>query len=309
MRRPRPSTLAAASLLATVALLAALAPLLPLPDPAAMDPARGHAAPRIAWEPGDPGAAPTASGLPALRRVLFGDAVLAGLLGRDALGRDLAARLVWGGRVSLLVGFLATLVAALIGVPWGLLAGWCGGRLDGLLMRLVDVLYAVPFLFVVILLVGVLRGVDAGSAPDRLVVLLLVIGATSWLTMARMVRAQVHAVRGAEHVVAAVALGAAPLHIVLRHVLPQVRGLIIVVLTLTVPRVMLFEAFLSFLGLGVEPPGVSWGVLASEGTEQLTVVGTAWWLVLFPGLALTVTLAALNHLGDALRDALDPRLR
>ena len=313
MSGARAGTGVAATLLALVVLGAALAPLLPLADPSAMHHQLGSAAPAVRWATLEHAEwerlaeqHPLAT---SVRQALFDDGAVLGLMGRDTQGRDVFARVLWGGRVSLLVGLLATLVSALIGVAWGVLAGWVGGRLDELLMRVVDLLYAVPFLFVVILLVGLLRGIDPGSAPDRTVLLFVVIGSISWLTMARIVRGQVIALRGAEFVLAAHALGATPWHIVRRHVLPQLRGLVIVSLTLTVPRVMLFEAFLSFLGLGVEPPGVSWGILASEGLENLTAVGTAWWLIVFPGAALAVTLGSLNVLGDSLRDALDPRLR
>lgn len=312
-RKLAPSPSWALALLALVTLLIAAAPLLPLPDPAAMHPGLGAQGPTLRWEPvpelelselarQHPRAA-------ALRRACFGDRALTGLLGSDHLGRDLGARVLWGGRVSLLVGLLATLVSALIGVPWGVLAGSCGGWVDGLLMRVVDVLYAIPLIFVVILLVGLLRGMDASVAPDRLTVLFVVIGAVSWLTMARIVRGQVLSLKQREFVLASRALGCPPAWLVLRHVLPHLTGTVLVVLTLTVPKVMLFEAFLSFLGLGVEPPGVSWGVLASEGLENLTAVSTAWWLVAFPGAALALTLLALNLLGDGLRDSFDPRSR
>jgi oligopeptide transport system permease protein len=313
MSARRPGTLVALTALAFVVALAVLAPVLPLADPTAMHPARGGTSPVAQWGPLPPGeAAQLAQDHPLawrLRTVVFGEQALTGLLGRDGLGRDLLSRIAWGGRVSLLVGLLATLVSGLIGVAWGVTAGWIGGRVDSLLMRTVDVLYAVPFLFLVILLVGVLRGLDQAQAPDRTVVLFVVIGAVSWLTMARIVRGQVLGLRQTESVIATIALGAGSWHLVRHHVLPHVRGVVIITLTLTVPRVMLFEAFLSFLGLGVEPPGVSWGILASEGTESLSAVGTAWWLVVFPGAALALTLGSLNVLGDSLRDALDPRLR
>jgi oligopeptide transport system permease protein len=251
---------------------------------------------------------PLATGI---RQAIFGDKELAGLMGTDALGRDVAARVVWGGRVSLMVGLVATIVAVLIGVSWGLIAGFLGGRTDTLMMRIVDVLYSVPFLFIVILVIAILRDfgdVLADWGIDRLVILYACIGAISWLTMARVVRGQVLSLRERDFITATRALGSSQTRVMLHHVLPNRWGIVIVYLTLTVPRVMLFEAFLSFLGLGVEPPGVSWGILASEGLEALTPISATWWLIVFPGLALVLTLSALNSLGDALRDALDPRL-
>lgn len=310
----RPGSRPALAWLALVALAALLAPALPLPAPDALRPERASQAPELAWRHQDPRSLdelaadhPLAVGT---RRALVDEGALDGLLGTDPLGRDLAARVLWGARVSLAVGLAATLVSLLLGVAWGLLAGLSGPRTDALLMGLVDVLDAVPFLFVVILMVAALRGdpADAGvEGPARLVLLFCAIGAVSWLTMARVVRSQVRALRRRDFVLSARALGAGPLTIALRHVLPNLWGLILVALTLTVPRIILLEAFLSFLGLGVEPPGVSWGLLASEGLESLTAVSTAWWLVAVPGLALALTLGSLNLLGDALRDALDPR--
>jgi len=310
----RPGSVTALALLVIVTVTALLAPILPLPAPDGMDPALGAVPPGLRWAEWDAEHAerlvadhPLAG---AMRRALFGDSCLQGLLGTDGLGRDHAARLIWGARVSLLVGLAATLVAMVIGVSWGLLAGLVGGRLDNIMMRLVDVAYAVPFLFIVILLIALLRGGPSGggsAGPDRLMLLFIAIGAISWLTMARVVRGQVLALRNTDFVAAARGLGAGLPRIGLVHILPNLSGLIAVYLTLTVPQVMLFEAFLSFLGLGVEAPGVSWGLLASEGMATLTAVGTSWWLVLFPSLALTLTLGSLNILGDALRDALDPR--
>ena len=310
----RPGTSAMAAVLLGVVLLSVLAPLLPLPHYARLDAARGGTGPAPAWRAADDSLAALRRDAPraaALRESLFGDRELAGVLGTDALGRDVLARVAWGGRVSLMVGLIASLVSVVIGVSWGLLAGFAGGRVDHLMMRAVDVLFSVPLLFVVILVVAVLRERATQLAAiglTRLVVLYLVIGSVSWLTMARIVRGQVLSLREREFVAAARALGAGPARIVVRHILPNLWGTVIVYLTLTVPRVILLEAFLSFLGLGVEPPGVSWGILAAEGLEQLTAISVAWWLVVFPGAALAVTLLSLNTLGDALRDALDPRL-
>ena len=311
----RRGSVAALLLVGLVALAAGSAPILPLPSPAELRLDQGATAPSPRWASSSPAArAARAEDQPlaaSLRQSLFGDGELQGLLGTDSLGRDLLARVVWGARVSLAVGLVAALVAAVLGVAWGLVAGLTGGRVDQLMMRAVDVLDAVPLLMVAILLVAILRDVsqelrDLGI--DRLVLLFVVIGAMSWLSMARVVRAQVLSLRGRDFVLAARALGAGPVRIGIVHVLPNLVGLIVVTLTLNVPRVVLFEAFLSFLGLGVEPPGVSWGILAAEGVASLAVLSVSWWLVVFPSLALALTLMALNVLGDALRDALDPRL-
>lgn len=313
--RRRPGSTTALALLTLVVAAALLAPALPLPAPFSLRPAEAGRAPGPAWVSADEAALDQLAEDHALavgaRRLVFGDAELAGLMGTDALGRDVAARVTWGARVSLMVGLVATLVSMLIGVGWGLLAGYAGGRTDALMMRTVDVLYSVPFLFVVILVIAMLRELAQPLREigiDRLVILYVVIGAISWLTMARIVRGQVLSLRQHDFVTAARALGAGRGRILVRHLLPNLWGLVIVYLTLTVPRVMLFEAFLSFLGLGVEPPGVSWGILASEGLESLTPVSITWWLIAFPGAALVLTLSSLNTLGDALRDALDPRL-
>ena len=219
------------------------------------------------------------------------------LLGTDELGRDLLTRTMWGSRVSLGVGLLATFVSLTIGVSYGALAGYLGGRADRVMMRIVDVLYGLPFMFFVIILM-VLLGRNIFN-------LFIALGAVQWLTMSRIVRGQVLSLREREFVQGARALGSRPLRILALHVVPNAAGPIIVYATLTVPAVMLEEAFLSFLGLGVQPPMASWGSLASEGAAHLDVRP---WLILFPGVALTVTLFSLNFLGDGLRDALDPQV-
>jgi oligopeptide transport system permease protein len=219
-------------------------------------------------------------------------------LGTDELGRDLLTRILYGARISFAVGILATLVSLTIGVTYGSIAGLRGGGVDHVMMRLVDILYGLPFMFVVILLI-VLFG-------RHIVNLFIALGAVQWLTMARIVRGQVLSLRARDFVLSAHAMGASPWRVVVRHLLPNAIGPIVVYATLTVPAIMLEEAFLSFLGLGVQPPMASWGSLAAEGAAAMEAYP---WLILFPGLALTLTLLSLNFLGDGLRDALDPQLR
>jgi oligopeptide transport system permease protein len=216
--------------------------------------------------------------------------------GTDNLGRDLFARTTYGGRISLAVGLLATLVSLVIGVSYGMLSGYVGGRLDAWMMRTVDVLYSLPFIIFVILLM-VMFG-------RNFLLLFVAIGAVEWLTMARITRAQTLNLRNAEFVEAARALGYSHTRILFRHLLPNLIGPIIIYATLTVPAVMLLEAVLSFLGLGVQAPMSSWGSLIKEGAEKMDA---APWLLLFPGSFFCLTLFALNFLGDGLRDALDPK--
>ena len=217
-------------------------------------------------------------------------------LGTDIFGRDLLTQIMYGGRVSLAVGFVATAVALLIGVTWGAVAGYAGGRVDAAMMRFVDILYALPFMIFIVLLMVVFG--------RNVILLFLAIGAVEWLTMARIMRGQVQSLRQQEFVEAAVSLGLSPAAIIRRHVVPNALGPIIVYTTLTIPSVMLLEAFLSFLGLGIQPPQTSWGLLISYGAETMEEYP---WLLIYPGLALTITLFSLNFLGDGLRDALDVR--
>lgn len=217
-------------------------------------------------------------------------------LGTDDLGRDLLSRLLHGGRISLAVGLCATFVSLCIGVAYGALSGYAGGRTDNVMMRIVDILYALPFtVFVIILMVVFGR---------NLLLLFVAIGAVEWLTMARIVRGQVLALREQTFIRAARVLGYSHARILARHIVPNVIGPVIVYTTLTVPRVILLESFLSFLGLGIQPPMSSWGLLIRDGARMMESYP---WMLIFPGVTLSATLFALNLIGDALRDALDPR--
>ena len=265
--RARPSALAALAVLAAVALVALLAPVLAPHDPlAAAGPQ--HAAPSAAHP-----------------------------LGTDGASRDVLSRVLHGARVSLGVAAVAAAVATTLGALVGLVAGYAGGRLDALLMRLVDALLALPRILVLIAVFALWPGVPLPA-------LVLLLGALSWFPMSRLVRAQVRATRAREYVVAARALGAGRAHVVLRHVLPNVAAPVLVAGTLVAGDVVMVEAGLSFLGLGVQPPTPSWGSMVQDARSYGFVF---WWMALFPGLAITVTVLAVNVLGDALRDALDVR--
>jgi len=272
LRRSR-SASAGALLLLAIGSACAFLPLLLGLDPVTTDPAARHLAPSFAHP-----------------------------FGTDSLGRDLLARVLVGGRTSLSIGLAATASAVGIGVLVGALAGFYGGRVDELLMRGVDFLYGVPYMFLVILVMLLF----SDTARGKPVPIFLALGLVQWLTMARIVRGQVLSLRGQDYVLAARAVGASDAAVLLRHLLPNTLGPIVVYATLTVPTVIILESFLSFLGLGV---ALSWGQLVAEGVAVVNPLRSFWWLLLWPGLFLAATLMALNFLGDGLRDALDPRHR
>lgn len=219
-------------------------------------------------------------------------------LGTDANNRDLFVRTLYGGQVSLMVGFTATFVSLIIGVIWGATAGFVGGKVDGIMMRIVDILYTVPFIFFVIMLMVVFG--------RHFTLIFVAIGAISWLDMARIVRGQSISIRRREYIEAAEASGVSKWRIITRHIIPNTLGPVVVYVTLTVPNVMLTESFISFLGMGVQEPDSSWGTLVSESA---VVMETAPWAIIGTGAMLAITLLCLNFIGDGMRDALDPKDR
>ena len=241
------------------------------------------------------------------------------LFGTDLNGRDLLYRVLLGARISMLVGIAGALVSFVVGIIYGMVAGYVGGQADSLMMRFVDVLYAIPRLIFLLVLISALdpllrrtmesHGLQALIGYSKIIILILCLGLTEWLTMARIVRGQVLSLKSQQFVLAARSIGQSHFNIIFQHLLPNLLGVALVYLTLTIPAVILDESFLSFLGVGVQAPLASWGLLLSDAAQVINPLKGYWWLLVFPAIAMSLTLLALNFLGDGLRDALDPRQR
>ena len=237
--------------------------------------------------------------------------------GTDANGRDLLTRTLFGARISITIGAIGAVVSLIVGVSYGMVSGYAGGWVDNIMMRAVEIIYSLPTLVLVIVLVttlddpiaAILHNLGFRTISPRLVLIVLFLGLTEWLTMARIIRGQVLVLKQQTFIQASQALGQSHLRILWKHLLPNLLGIVAIYLTLTIPAIMLDESFMSFLGVGLQPPLASWGTLVSEGAFLINPIRLYWWMLIFPGGMMTLTLLSLNFLGDGLRDALDPRIK